>query len=59
MRLNDERIKELKQLLEAEYGLILSDQQAQQAGVAIMRFIVSQYRRQQVLINKELNNEIK
>ncbi len=55
MKLSDERINELQGLLKAEFGLCLTTEQAQEAGVAIMRFIVSKKRNKQ-LIFKENNN---
>jgi hypothetical protein len=40
MRLSDERIKELQKILLDECGLELTDEEAQQAGLAIMRFVL-------------------
>ena len=40
MRLSNERIKELQKILQDECGLELSDEEAQQAGLAIMRFVL-------------------
>jgi hypothetical protein len=40
MRLSNERIKELQKILKDECGLELSDEEAQQAGLAIMRFVL-------------------
>lgn len=45
MRLSAERVQELQQLLKAEFGLEYDHEQAQQAGLAIMRFVISKYRR--------------
>jgi|GEM_PF-2696322 len=40
MKLSDERINQLRLLLEQNYGLVLSDSELQQAGLAIMRFVL-------------------
>lgn len=45
MRLSQERIKELKKLLKAETGKDYTDEEAQQAGLAIMRFVVAKEQR--------------
>ncbi len=59
MRLSDERIKELKGLLEELYGLDYTDEQAQEAGLAIMRFVIVKTQRQRELTNTkmEMDNE--
>lgn len=44
MRLSTERVQELQQLLKAEFGLEYDHEQAQQAGLAIMRFVISKHR---------------
>lgn len=54
MRLSTERVQELQQLLKAEFGLEYDHEQAQQAGLAIMRFVISKYRRDAV--QKEKND---
>lgn len=41
MRLSQARIKELQGLLKQLFGLNLTDEQAQQAGLAIMRFSIA------------------
>lgn len=41
MRLSNERIKELQKILKDECGLKLSDEETQQAGLAIMRFVLA------------------
>lgn len=41
MRLSDERIKELQKILKDECGLKLNDEETQQAGLAIMRFVLA------------------
>jgi len=40
MRLSNERIKELQKILQDECGLDLNDEETQQAGLAIMRFVL-------------------
>ena len=59
MKLSDERIKELKALLKRLYGLNYTDEQAQEAGLAIMRFVIVKTQRQRELTNKkmEMNDE--
>lgn len=58
MRLSNERIKTLQTLLKEEFDLDYSDEQAQEAGMAIMRLVVAKTRRKQELIrNKENENE--
>lgn len=54
MRLSDERIKELKVLLKELYGLDYTDEQAQEAGLAIMRFVIVKTQRQRELTNKKM-----
>lgn len=54
MRLSDERIKELQVLLKELYGLDYTDEQAQEAGLAIMRFIIAKAQRQRELTNKKM-----
>jgi len=54
MRLSDERIKELKGLLKELYGLDYNDEQTQEAGLAIMRFVIVKTQRQRELTNTEM-----
>lgn len=55
MRLNDKRIKELQELLKELYGIEYTAEQAQEAGIAIIRFVLAKTQRQQQLKNdKEL-----
>lgn len=54
MRLSDERIKELKVLLKELYGLDYTDEQAQEASLAIMRFVIAKTQRQRELTNKKM-----
>jgi hypothetical protein len=49
MRLSNERIKALQALLKELYGLDYTDEQAQEAGMAIMRFMVVKTLRQKEL----------
>jgi hypothetical protein len=49
MRLSDERIKSLQALLREKHGLELTDEQAQEAGMAIMRFVLAKAQRKQEL----------
>ena len=53
MRLSDERIKKLQALLKELYGLDLSAEQAQEAGLSIMRFVLAKTQRQQQLAKKK------
>jgi hypothetical protein len=46
VRLSPVRIKELQKILKDEYGLEYTDEQAQQAGLAIMRFTLAKKRRE-------------
>ncbi len=41
MRLSSERIQELQVLLKKHFGLEYTDEQAQQAGLAILRFSIT------------------
>lgn len=51
MRLSSERIKTLQALLKEEFGLDYSDEQAQEAGLAIMRFVIAKTQRETELSN--------
>lgn len=53
MRLSDERIKSLQALMRKKHGLELTDEQAQEAGFAIMRFVVAKFHREQELTSNE------
>ena len=53
MRLSNERIKSLQILLHYKYGLELTNEEAQKAGMAIMRFVLAKAQREQELTNKE------
>ncbi len=54
-RLNTERIKSLRVLLKG-LDLEYTDEQAQEAGLQIMRFVLAKMRRQQELNAKENGN---
>lgn len=56
MRLSSERIKALQALLRELHGLELTDEQAQEAGLAIMRFVLAKAQIQQELANKTEGN---
>jgi hypothetical protein len=56
MRLSNERIKSLQALLYEKYGLELTDEQTQEAGFAIMRFVIAKAQRKQELTKEmEIN----
>jgi hypothetical protein len=54
MRLSNERIKELQVLLKELYGLEYDAEEAQEAGLAIMRFVIVKTQRQRELTNKKM-----
>lgn len=57
MRLSKERIKSLQVLLR-ELGLDYTDEQAQEAGMAVMRFVIAKAQRERQIVNtKEIGNE--
>lgn len=59
MRLSERRIKGLQVLMREKLGLELTDEQAQDAGLAIMRFLIAKAQRKQELVNYEENvNEL-
>lgn len=51
MRLSANRIKELQVLLKELYGLNYTDEQTQEAGLVIMRFVIAKAQRQRQLNN--------
>lgn len=55
MRLSDKRIKTLQILLKEEFGLDYSDEQAQEAGMAIMRLVVAKKQHKQEMTRKKEN----
>ena len=52
-RLSPERIKELQKLLKEQTGKDYSDEEAQEAGLKIMRFAVVKEQRHQELAHKQ------
>ncbi|MEK7603274.1 MAG: hypothetical protein AAB459_03460 [Patescibacteria group bacterium] len=57
MRLSSQQIKELQALLSELHGLELTDEQTQEAGLAIMRFTLAKAQKQQELTNNtEVSN---
>ena len=56
MRLNDERVEELQVLLKELYGLDLSAEQTQGAGLSILRFVLAKTQRQQELSKTRSND---
>lgn len=59
MRISDERIKQLQALLKEQFDLDFTNEQSQEAGLAIMRFTLAKTQRQQNLTDnhKEMINE--
>ncbi len=49
VRISPERIKELQKLLKEQTGKDYTDEEAQEAGLAILRFVVVKERRRQEL----------
>lgn len=47
MRLSKERINALQKLLKDEFNIDYTDEEAQQAGLAIMHFAIAKERRKQ------------
>lgn len=57
MRLSQERINALQKVLKDQYDLELSDEEAQEAGLSIMRFVKAKYLRKQELNNNQRSND--
>lgn len=55
MRLSSERIKSLQILLKELTGQDYTDEQAQEAGMAIMRFVIAKAHRKQELLRERKN----
>lgn len=53
MRLSEERIRALQILLKKQTGRDYTDEEAQEAGMAIMRFVIAKAQRQRELANSE------
>lgn len=56
MRLSNEDVKSLQTLLKEEFGLNYTDEQTQEAGMAIMRFVIAKAQRRQELAKNKGNN---
>lgn len=57
MRLSNEHIKTLQALLRELYGLELTDEQAQRAGISIMRFVIAKAQRKRELKKEGQNGQ--
>lgn len=55
MRLSETQIKSLQALLKSEFGLDYTAEETQEAGLAIMRFVLVKTQRQQELVNNKEN----
>lgn len=55
MRINPERIKALQDILREDFALNYSDEKTQEAGLAIMRFVIAKRMREKEL-KKAKNN---
>jgi len=53
VRISSERVKELQKLLKEQTGKDYTDEEAQEAGLAIMRFVVSKEQRRQELDKRQ------
>jgi hypothetical protein len=49
VRLSEERIKSLQTLMRKNVGLELTNEQAQEAGMAVMRFVIAKAQREKEL----------
>ena len=56
MKLSTELVNSLKLLLIEQYGLEYSDEQAQEAGLAIIRFVAVKAKREYELTNEGNTN---
>ena len=57
MRISKERIKELQKLLKEQTGKDYSDEEAQQAGLAIIRFALAKLRRHELQMKANKGNK--
>jgi hypothetical protein len=57
MRLSTDRIKSLQALLKEQCGLEYTEEQAQAAGMAIIRFVMAKAQREKELTTMEKNHE--
>ena len=53
VRISPERVKELQKLLNEKTGKDYSDEEAQEAGLAILRFVVVKEQRRQELSKQQ------
>jgi len=53
VRISPERIKELQKLLKEQPGKDYSDEEAQEAGLAIMRFVIAKEDRRRELARQQ------
>lgn len=53
VRISPERIKELQKLLKEQTGKDYSDEEAQEAGLAIIRFVIAKERRRHELSKQQ------
>ena len=53
MRISSQQLANLKVLLQELYGMKLTDEQAQEAGMAIIRFVIAKAQREEELTNME------
>lgn len=58
MKFSDERIKELQAILKEEFDLDYTAEQTQEAGIAIVRFVLAKTQRQLDMTTRdmEINN---
>jgi len=59
VRISPERIKELQKLLKEQTGKEYSDEEAQEAGLAIIRFVIAKERRRQELSKQQRATTLK
>jgi hypothetical protein len=59
VRISPERLQELKKLLKEQTGKDYSDEEAQEAGLAIMRFVVVKENRRKELNQKAVSKKLK
>lgn len=55
MRLSNSRVRALKKLLKTEYGIDMTDEEAQQTGLSIMRFTAAKLQRNPRQLNAKLS----
>lgn len=56
MRLSEKRVKSLQLLMCEKFGLEMTNEQAQEAGLAIMRFLIAKAERKQEPTDMEKND---